>query len=155
MFNIDLDNIPQYVSGVGINADPKIFSPVPPVFGYPPAADGGETPEGKIEGNAADVQTFVGPDGHILAIVSEEDVDPALTELQIEPPAVASHTSRGCAMLGNFTKVYNRPGQALHRRHRLRRPRLPGVAAHQHDAAGCRPVPREPERQDRAVRNRR
>src|SRR5829696_7544492 len=50
--------------------------PVPPVFGYPPAADGGETPAGQVEGNAADVQTFVGPDGHILAILSEDDVDP-------------------------------------------------------------------------------
>ena len=66
-----------------------------------------------IEGNAADVQTFVGPDGHILAIISEEDIDPAVTEFQIELPAVAAHTSRGCAMLGDFTKVYNRPAQEL------------------------------------------
>ena len=113
LFNIDLDAIPQFVSGGGTNADPKLFTPNPAVFGYPPAADGGETAEGRIEGNAADVQTFVGPDGHILAIVSEEDNDPALSTLTIDAPSVATYTGRGCAMLGDFTKLYLRPNQEL------------------------------------------
>jgi len=33
LFNIDLDQIPQYAGGVGTNADPKRFSPNPAVFG--------------------------------------------------------------------------------------------------------------------------
>jgi hypothetical protein len=113
LFRFGLDSIPTIQTGVGTDVDPKIFAPNPAVFGYPPATDGGETPAGQVEGNAADVQVFSGPNGEILAIVSEEDNDPALTQLTIDAPASAAHTSRGCAMLGDFTKIYNRPAQAL------------------------------------------
>ena len=113
LFRFGLDSIPTWTQGDGSVADPKIFNPNPAVFGYPPATDGGETPAGQVEGNAADVQVFTGPGGEILAIVSEDDNDPALTQLTIDAPASAAHTSRGCAMLGDFTKIYNRPAQAL------------------------------------------
>jgi hypothetical protein len=112
LFRFGLDSIPTWTSGDGTNV-PKLFSPNPSVFGYPPAIDGGETPAGQVEGNAADVQVFTGPNGEILAIVSEDDNDPALTQLTIDAPASAAHTGRGCAMLGDFTKIYNRPAQAL------------------------------------------
>ncbi len=113
LFQLDLNNIPESPGGNGTNEAPKRFSPNPPAFGYPPAPDGGETPAGEVEGNAADVQTFVGPDGHILAIVSEEDIDPALTTVTIDGPSVASYTGRGCETMVAPSKLYQRPGQAL------------------------------------------
>jgi hypothetical protein len=113
VFNIDLDNIPALSGGTGTNASPKTFAPNPAVFGYPPAADGGETAAGRVEGNAADVQTFSGPNGEIMAIVSEEDIDPAVTQVSITAPAVAAHSSRGCANLGAWSKLYLKPNQEL------------------------------------------
>ncbi|HWI07977.1 MAG TPA: hypothetical protein VNT54_10720, partial [Solirubrobacteraceae bacterium] len=113
LFKLDLDNLPQFAGGQGTNADPKLFAPNPAVFGYPPAGDGGESPEAAIEGNAADVTTFTGPDGHTLAIVSEEDIDPALTNLTIDAPAVASYSGRACETVAAPSKLYLRPGQEL------------------------------------------
>ena len=113
LFKLDLDNLPLYQSGVGTNADPKLFAPNPAVFGYPPAADGGESAAGQVEGNAADVTTFTGPDGHTLAIVSEEDIDPALTNLTIDAPGVATYTGRACETVAAPSKLYLRPNQEL------------------------------------------
>ncbi len=112
LMGIDLDNLPRYNGGSGTAQSPKVFAPNPLVFGYPPAADGGETPEGEVEGNAADVQTFTGPDGHLLAIVSEEDMDPALTTLTINAPGISA-TSRGCETIAAPSKLYLRAGQQL------------------------------------------
>ena len=113
LFNLDLDNIPLLAGGNGTNESPKTFSPSPPAFGYPAAANGGETPAGEVEGNAADVQTFVGPDGHILAIVSEEDIDPAVTRVTVDGPGVAAYSGRGCETIAAPSKLYQRPAQQL------------------------------------------
>lgn len=113
LFRLSLDNLPQYQDGSGTNADPKRFTPNPLVFGYPPAANGGETPAGRVEGNAADVITFTGPNNETMAIVSEEDIDPAVTQVTINQPAVAAYMGRGCANLGAWNKLYLRPGQEL------------------------------------------
>lgn len=114
LIGIDLDDIPRYTGGgAGTKESPKVFAPTPPVFGYPPAANGGESPEGRVEGNAADVQTFTGPDGHLLAIVSEEDMDPAYTTLTVNAPASAGHTARGCETIAAPGKLYLLPGQQL------------------------------------------
>jgi hypothetical protein len=113
LFDLNLDNLPQLSGGTGSNASPKMFAPNPKVFGYPPAADGGETAAGRVEGNAADVETFTGPDGHVLAAVSEEDIDPAVTQVTIDAPASAAYSARGCAHLGAWNKLYLKPSQQL------------------------------------------
>ena len=115
VFDLNLDNMPTFATGIGNDANPDTFSPSPPVWGYPTAADGGLTASGAIapEGNAADVQSFTGPNGEIMALVSEDGVDPAVTQLTIDSPTSAAYTGRGCAMLGDFAKVYLQPNQTL------------------------------------------
>lgn len=108
VLNLDLDNLPQLVVG----SRPPTFTPKPPSWGYPPATDGGETPEGKVEGNAADVQPFTGPGGELLTFVSEDDMDPAITNVTVSAPSIPAITKRGCES-SVAKKIYELPNQEL------------------------------------------
>ena len=105
VFNLDLDNLPQFVPPRPNTNDPPVsFNPNPPSWGYPADTE--------VEGNAADVQPFTGPGGELLSFVSEDDIDPARTELTIEGPASAAGTFRGCEQLLS-KKLYELPDQRL------------------------------------------
>ena len=112
VLRMDLDNLPQVTSGtIGVGSGPT-FTPNPPTWGYPPAPDGGETPEGRIEGNAADVQPFIGPGNKLMTFLSEDDADPALTQFSLTSPASLASSTRACV---GFIKKhpYELPGQQL------------------------------------------
>ncbi|HEV2769835.1 MAG TPA: ubiquitin-activating E1 FCCH domain-containing protein [Solirubrobacteraceae bacterium] len=108
LFHLDLDNLPQHDAG----SDPPTFTPNPPTWGFPIGEAGGMTPGGEVEGNAADVQPFTGPNGELLSFVSEEDVDPSLTAVTIASPGAATYTGRGCETLF-ADKIYLKPGQQI------------------------------------------
>lgn len=108
VFKLDLDNLPQYDAG----SDPPTFTPNPPTWGFPIGEPGGMTPGGEVEGNAADVQPFTGPNGELLTFVSEEDVDPALTMVTITSPGAETYTGRGCETMF-ADKIYLKPGQQI------------------------------------------
>lgn len=110
LFNLDLDNLPTRTSSD--LSVPITFTPAPPMWGYPFAAAGGETAAGLVEGNAADVQPFLGPAGELLTWVSEEDLDPAVTRAIVDGPPEADYTGRACETLF-ASKLHQRPGQAL------------------------------------------
>ena len=112
VLKLDLDNLPKVTSGrLGMETGPA-FTPNPPTFGYPPAPDGGETPEGQVEGNAADVQPFIGSGNRLMTFVAEDDADPALTQFSLTSPASAAISSRAC--VGFIRKhPYELPGQQL------------------------------------------
>jgi hypothetical protein len=109
VFDLDLDNLPQPTT----STPPHAFSPNPATWGYPFAPDGGETPAGLVEGNASDVQPFLGPGGELLTWVSEEDFDAAITRATIDgPPEAALEASRACAALF-ASKLHQLPDQEL------------------------------------------
>lgn len=108
LFNLDLDNLPQYQAGTS----PKQFLPSPPTWGFPLGEPGGATPAGEVEGNAADVQPFSGPGGSLMTFMSEEDLDPALTNFTINAPASAAYSGRACETLF-ARKLHQRAGQQL------------------------------------------
>lgn len=110
VLNIDLDNIPVAAPG---NTFPKTFSPTPPVWGYPVGSPGGETIEGTIEGNAADVQPFTGPGGELLTFVSEDDVDPGLTNFSVSAPASLADAGKRACQIGISKHAHSFPGQQL------------------------------------------
>jgi len=115
LLNLDLDALPVFSSGTGTNADPKRFTPNPPVWGYEPGLDGGNNLANTApapEGNAADVQPYTGPSSQLLAFMSEDDVDPANTQVSIDSPAGLAGTQRAC--ISPFGKrPYQLPGQQL------------------------------------------
>ncbi len=81
---------------------PSGFGSAPPFFGYPL---NGRT----VEGNAAGVEPFTGPGGKLHVMVSEDDIDPSLTNLAINASGTSSdhrvcesHMSR---------RLYQLPGQ--------------------------------------------
>ncbi len=115
LLNLDLDQLPSFASGTGTNADPKKFSPNPPVWGYGPGLDTGNRLDDTgpaSEGNAADVQPFVGSVDQLLAFVSEDDVDPATTQVSIDSPTGLAGSQRGCfGAVG--ARPYLLPGQQL------------------------------------------
>jgi len=110
LFNLDLDNLPQPVP----SSNPIAFSPNPPTWGYAFGLDGGGTPAGPPapEGNAADVQPFLDRSGALMSWISEEDIDPAITQATITGPAEAAYTGRACESLFD-QKLYLRTGQEL------------------------------------------
>ncbi len=85
-------------------ANPPQFSSVPPHIGFPP--------DDKVEGNAADVAALVDRNGRLHAIVSEDDFDPALTNLTVEGSGFTAFDARVCeARVGR--KLYELPGRQL------------------------------------------
>ncbi len=109
VMQLDLDNLPKNQSPQGSET---VFEPKPPSWGYPPAPDGGETPAGQIEGNAADVQPFLASGNRLMSFVSEDDVDAALTTFSVTAPASAAISSRAC-VTSVGKKPYELPGQQL------------------------------------------
>ena len=99
VFAIDLANPPRLVSDT-----PLTFNPTPARWGYPQTAT--------VEGNAADVQPFTGPQGEFLVLVSEDDIDPSITNLTITAPASAAGTVRGCNILAG-ERLYELPTQQV------------------------------------------
>ena len=101
---------------------PTLDAPTPPVqpnvlstWGYVPGnpAVEGRGSDDDVEGNAADVELLAGrPEGGEIAVVSEDDVDPAFTRLTIDAPAVAASNWRGCESLLD-SKLYLQPGQQV------------------------------------------
>ncbi|MDQ6804837.1 MAG: hypothetical protein M3065_07675, partial [Actinomycetota bacterium] len=119
VFNLDLDALPAFSSGTGTLVDPKHFTPNPPVWGYAPGRDGGQlasdpsaTAPPAPEGNAADVQPYTGSGGKLLSFVSEDDVDPANTQVSIDSPAGLAGVQRGC-FSPTGKRPYELPGQQL------------------------------------------
>ncbi|MGQ0521688.1 MAG: hypothetical protein ACT4PX_11140 [Actinomycetota bacterium] len=98
VLKIDLDNLPKVVPGT----TPPQFNPSPAHWDYPPNPT--------VEGNAADVQPFTGPGGALMTFVSEDDLDPALTNVTITGPASSASSFRGCEILVG-KKLYEFPGQ--------------------------------------------
>lgn len=111
VLNIDLDNVPVLS---GPSTFPKSFSPTPPVWGYPIGAPGGQTASGMVEGNAAHVQPFNAAGDKLMSIVSEDDVDPGVTNFVITSPAQAANGvgQRAC-QIGVSKHVHELPGQQL------------------------------------------
>jgi hypothetical protein len=109
LFRLDLDNLPRNTEPQG---DRPRFSPDPPTFGYPPAPAGGETPAGRVEGNAADVQPFLASGDRLMSFLSEDDVDAAVTTFSVDAPASAAISQRACVTSIGI-KPYNLPGQQL------------------------------------------
>lgn len=100
VFKLDIDDLPQVVEG----SDPPAFDPTPPSWGY--------APDPLIEGNAADLQPFIAPDGHEIVIVTEDDIDAANTGLTIDGPEFATGEFRACQN-PVATHVYDLPGQEV------------------------------------------
>ena len=98
VLKVDLDNLPQVVPG----SSPTQFNPSPAHFDYPPNP--------LVEGNAADVQPFTGPAGELLTFVTDDDLDPAVTNVEITAPASSAASFRGCEILVG-KKLYEFPGQ--------------------------------------------
>ena len=98
--SLDLDNLPRVVPG----SSPPQFNPVPPAFTYPP--------DPLIEINTADVQPFEDAAGKLHSFVSEDDIDPAVTNLTITGPGFTAFDGRACEILVG-KKVYEYPGQQL------------------------------------------
>ncbi|MDQ6928787.1 MAG: hypothetical protein M3159_09045, partial [Actinomycetota bacterium] len=115
LLDLNLDALPSYTTGVGTSADPELFAPNPLVWGYAPGQDGGQLLDNSgpaPEGNAADVQPFTGPAGQLLSFVSEDSVDPAITQTSIDSPAGLAGSQRGCfSAVGK--RPYELPGQKL------------------------------------------
>lgn len=115
LLNLDLDQLPSFASGTGTKTDPKKFAPNPPVWGFGPGLDTGNRLDDTgpaAEGNAADVQPYTGPAGQLLAFLSEDDVDPATTQVSIDSPAGLAGSQRGCfGAIG--ARPYRLPGQQL------------------------------------------
>lgn len=107
LFQLDLDNLPQYANSP---STPKEFEPNPPTWGFPIGEVGGMTAAGRVEGNAADVQPFLGPNNRLMSFLSEEDVDPAITMLRFN--AGGSYEGRACETMF-ASKLHQRPGQEL------------------------------------------
>ena len=97
VFALDLNNIPKLVTET-----PLTFNPMPNRWGYSQTAT--------IEGNAADVQPFTGPRGELLVVVSEDDIDPTITNLTISAPSSAAGAWRGCNILVG-KRLYELPNQ--------------------------------------------
>ena len=104
---------PDDQSGVGTNVDPKIFAPNPAVFGYPPAADGGETRRGPGRGQRGGRAGLHRPERRDPRDRVRGGQRSRAHAADDRRARRAAHTSRGCAMLGDATKIYNRPAQAL------------------------------------------
>jgi len=100
VLDLDLDNLPRAVAGT----NPTQFTPLPPAFTYPPNP--------LIEGNAADVQPFETAAGRLHSFVSEDDIDPSVTNLTIAGQGFTAFDGRGCEILVG-KKVYEYPGQQL------------------------------------------
>ena len=110
VFKLDLDNMPVFDSNP--SGQLRTWTPTPKSWGYPAAAESGMTAAGIQEGNAADVQPFTGPNGDLYSWVSEDDVDPALTNVSITSPAGLHPDTRGCETpVGK--KLYELPGQEV------------------------------------------
>ena len=101
LFRLDLDNLPRLVPST---EGPPRFNPTPPAWGYPQ--------QEAAEGNAADAEPFTGPGGRLLVALSEEDIDPAITNLSIDAPAPAAGSFRACETPIN-NKLYRLPRQQL------------------------------------------
>ncbi|MGI8686258.1 MAG: hypothetical protein ACR2MO_14420, partial [Acidimicrobiales bacterium] len=113
LFNLDLDNIPTGTPP-GSTTFPKVFTPNPPVWGYPPAADGGQDANGMVEGNAADVQPFTAAGDKLMTVVSEDDVDAGITNFVIGAPAsITNGVGQRACQIGVSKHVYELPGQTL------------------------------------------
>ena len=112
LLGMDLDNLPKRQSGtIGTGTGPA-FAPNPPTWGYPPAAEEQEGGAAEIEGNAADVQPFVGSGNNLMTFVSEDDTDPAITRFSLTAPTSLAASSRAC--VGIVRKhPYELPGQQL------------------------------------------
>lgn len=90
------------VLNLSLGSLPSGFGSPPPFFGYPAT-------DRTVEGNAAAVEPFTGPAGNLLAMVSEDDTDPSLTDLTINAPSGPS-THRVCeSHMSN--RLYQLPGQ--------------------------------------------
>lgn len=115
LLDLNLDALPAFSGGTGTNTSPKTFTPNPPVWGYEPGQDGGNKLDNSgpaPEGNAADVQPYTGPAGQVLSFVSEDDVDPANTQVSIDSPAGLAGSQRGCfGAVGK--RPYRLPNQQL------------------------------------------
>ena len=100
VINLGFDTPPRAVIG----ADPPRFDPLPPAFTYPP--------DPLVEGNAADVQPFLDRAGRLHSFVSEDDIDPAVTNLTVRGPGFTPFDGRVCEILVG-RKIYEYPGQRL------------------------------------------
>ncbi|MBW3651221.1 MAG: hypothetical protein KY458_11705, partial [Actinobacteria bacterium] len=100
VFKLDLDNLPRHVPGTS----PPKFDPSPPFWGYPY--------DGDVEGNAADVQPFLGPGGELQVLLSEDDLDPAMTSVAIGPAGASPQQYRGCTILAG-KHLYEYPNQQV------------------------------------------
>ncbi|MBW3643754.1 MAG: selenium-binding family protein, partial [Actinobacteria bacterium] len=100
VFKLDLDNLPRHVAGTS----PPKFDPSPPFWGYPY--------DGDVEGNAADVEPFLGPSGELQVLLSEDDIDPALTSVAIGAGGATPQQYRGCTILAG-KHLYEYPNQQL------------------------------------------
>ncbi|MGH9180847.1 MAG: ubiquitin-activating E1 FCCH domain-containing protein, partial [Acidimicrobiales bacterium] len=98
--NLDLDNLPAAVAG----SNPTQFTPIPPSFTYPPNP--------LVEGNAADVQPFLDASGGFKSFVSEDDIDPAVSNLTVTGPGFTGFDGRVCEILVG-RKIYEYPNQQL------------------------------------------
>ena len=98
--NLDLDNLPKIVPG----SNPPRFEPVPPRLE--------STNNPLVEGNYADVQPFNDKDGRLHSFVSEDDIDPAITNLTITGPGGTVFDGRGCEILVG-KKLYEYPNQQI------------------------------------------
>ena len=114
LFNISNDAFPQKTptsSPLGTGTGPA-FSPDPPTWGYPPAAEGAENAASEIEGNAADVQPFLGPGNKLMSFVSEDDADPASTRFSVTAPVSVALSGKACVAYVR-KHPYELPGQQL------------------------------------------
>ncbi len=97
---LDLNNLPRRV-GTSV---PHQFEPVPPRFESSGSSD--------VEGNFSHVQPFNGRDGRLHSFVSQEDVDPAVSNLTIGGPGGTVFDGRVCEILIG-KKLYEYPNQQL------------------------------------------
>ena len=98
--NLALDDLPRVVPG----SSPPRFEPLPPRF------ESSSNPA--VEGNYADVQPFNDRDGRLHSFVSQDDIDPAVTNLTITGPGGQVFDGRGCEILVG-KKLYEYPNQQI------------------------------------------
>ena len=112
LFSINNDAFPHRQSGTLGTGTGPVFSPNPPSWGYPPAADGAENAAAEVEGNAADVQPFIGQGNKLMSFVSEDDTEPASTRFSLTSPASLATSSRACVAIVR-KHPYELPNQQL------------------------------------------
>ena len=105
VFKLDLNNLPVHVPpAAGALPGPPVFNPSPPFWGYPYDI--------KVEGNAADVQPFLDAAGNLQVLLSEDDLDPALSTVSIGATGATPQQYRGCTILAG-KHAYEYPNQQL------------------------------------------